>query len=138
MLTLEEVWENLRQNPETKATMEEAEKSYKLFKKIENLIVTDLETKLYKFAHRISDQNEEILKLKQQLTERQKKTNFKICRICEQEFEQSQNQTAIKELKKVRNLILEDEQIYIRLLDIDKLNEIFDRQITELKGEPKC
>jgi chromosome segregation ATPase len=46
MMTLEEVWENLRQDPETKATMEEAEKSYKLFKKIENLIVADLESKL--------------------------------------------------------------------------------------------
>lgn len=46
MMTLEEVWENLRQNPETKATMEEVDKSYKLFKKIENLIVADLEAKL--------------------------------------------------------------------------------------------
>ena len=46
MMTLEEVWENLRQDPETKVTMEEAEKSYKLFKKIENLIIADLEAKL--------------------------------------------------------------------------------------------
>lgn len=46
MMTLEELWENLRQNPETKATMEEVDKSYKLFKKIENLIVADLEAKL--------------------------------------------------------------------------------------------
>lgn len=46
MMTLEEAWENLRQDPEIKSTMEEVEKSYKLFKKIENLIVADLEAKL--------------------------------------------------------------------------------------------
>jgi septal ring factor EnvC (AmiA/AmiB activator) len=46
MMTLEEAWENLRQDPEIKATMEEVEKSYKLFKKIENLIIADLEAKL--------------------------------------------------------------------------------------------
>jgi chromosome segregation ATPase len=46
MMTLEEVWESLKQDPEIKATIEEVEKSYKLFKKIENLIVADLESKL--------------------------------------------------------------------------------------------
>ena len=50
MMTLEEVWENLRQDPETKATMEEAEKSYKLFKKIENLLYTILDEMVLTFC----------------------------------------------------------------------------------------
>ena len=52
MMTLEELWESLRQNPETKATMEEVDKSYKLFKKTENLIVSDLEDKLKKMQNK--------------------------------------------------------------------------------------
>lgn len=90
MMTLEEVWESLRQDPEIKATMEEAEKSYKLFKKIENLIIADLEAKLKeseKLGKRMYEQKEyaekilrmstheetkEICKLKQQLAETDK------------------------------------------------------------------
>lgn len=79
MMTLDELWENLRQNPETKATMEEVDKSYKLFKKIENLIVADLETKLAESVEIINEwmqlnieKSKEIQQLKQQLAEKDK------------------------------------------------------------------
>ena len=61
MMTLDELWESLRQDPEIKATMEEVEKSYKLFKKIENLIVADLEAKLAESKARIACREDEIM-----------------------------------------------------------------------------
>lgn len=67
MMTLEEVWENLRQDPEIKATMEEAEKSYKLFKKIENLIVADLEAKLKESEKKAKAYSKEIIFLDKKL-----------------------------------------------------------------------
>lgn len=93
MMTLEEMWESLRQDPETKATMEEVDKSYKLLKKIENLIIADLEAKLEesekliefyinsgkeqcdeinKINHRSIIKSDEIDQLKQQLAETDK------------------------------------------------------------------
>lgn len=80
MMTLEEVWESLRQDTEIKSTMEEVEKSYKLFKKIENLIVADLEAKLAERTEQLkialkdfNDIQEENDKLAQQLAEERKK-----------------------------------------------------------------
>lgn len=62
MMTLEEMWENLKQDPEIKATMEEVEKSYKLFKKIENLIVADLEEKIAEERKKVVQEIREKLK----------------------------------------------------------------------------
>ena len=47
-MTLDELWEELKKDPECKATIEEADKTYKLLKKMENLIISDLEAKLAK------------------------------------------------------------------------------------------
>lgn len=65
LMTLEEVWDELRKNPETKATMEEADKAYDLFKKVEKIMLTDAENKI----KNLKKENE---KLKKQLTKNKK------------------------------------------------------------------
>ena len=126
MMTLEEVWENLRQNPETKATMEEAEKSYKLFKKIENLIVSDLETKLAKgveiidewmqlnfeksvkinqLEHQLEDKEKEIEELKKGVYKVTLGTTPSNQIDFTENFYIIQNQTAIDKLEKVKELL---------------------------------
>lgn len=126
MMTLEEVWENLRQDPEIKATMEEAEKSYKLFKKIENLIVSDLEAKLAKgveiinewmqlnfeksvkinqLEHQIEDKEKEIEELKKGVYKVTLGTTESNQIDFTENFYVIQNQKAIEELEKARNEI---------------------------------
>ena len=90
-MTLEEVWENLKQDTETKATMEEVEKSYKLFKKIENLIVADLEAKLAESEYKVQT----LLKSKDVLAvtdiAKMSVDNFNLRKENEQLKQQSQN-----------------------------------------------
>lgn len=123
MMTLEEVWESLRQDPEIKATMEEAEKSYKLFKKIENLIVSDLEAKLAKgveiinewmqlnfeksvkinqLEHQIADKEKEIEELKKGVYKVTLGTTPSNQIDFTENFYVIQNQTVITELEKVK------------------------------------
>lgn len=77
------------------------------------------------------------LNLEQKLAERPKKTNFKICRMCEQEFEQLQNQTAIAELEKVKERFNDRlDNFYLPLDHRQTLKEVFeqiDQQIQVLK-----
>ena len=78
MMTLEEMWESLKQDPEIKATMEEVEKSYKLFKenvKLKMQLVEKVEFGKFKSA-------EELLKAYQNL---------------EREFTKSRQKLAVKE-----------------------------------------
>ena len=164
MMTLEEVWENLRQDPKVKATMEEVEKSYKLFKKMENLIVVDLEAKLaeyeeikkkYKtiFLDRFVDAKVEDAKiwkekydqLKQQLAEKEKELAYmtkqakKFNNEAQKYYEDAycngfQNQTAIAELEKVIEFAKTQDEFGFRKSGM----EIFmfvDQQIKSLKGD---
>ena len=153
MMTLEEVWESLRQDPEIKATMEEAEKSYKLFKKIENLIVADLEAKLAKgveiinewmqlnfekslkinqLEHQLADKEKEIEELKKGVYKVTLGTTPSNQIDFTENFYVIQNQTAIAELKKVKGWL---EPKYFDKEQINYLANAIDQQITELKGE---
>ncbi len=146
MMTLEEVWENLKQDTEIKATMEEVDKSYKLFKKIENLIIADLEAKLAETVEIINgcsmqlniEKSKEIQQLKQQLAEKEKYTytgkevgeierNYE-SQIAEkdqaieslQEINQSLGQTCnndAKEIERLREQLAELKQDYDNLFD---------------------
>ena len=148
MMTLEEVWENLRQDPETKATMEEVEKSYKLFKKIENLIVSDLESKLAKNKKWLAS-NEGFLenqKLKQQLAEKEDAIKYlkgiKRYDIGEMitaniKLKQSQNQTAIAELEKLKNYLPNIALDIPDMVSYRYLKKQIDQQIRVLKGESR-
>lgn len=125
-MTLEEVWENLKQDPKTKATMEEVDKSYKLFRKIENLIVADLEAKLAESKQEINDWKQRFESSEErnkQMTDNGVKSlelkNEKIKEL-KQQYEplvkNLQNQTAIAELEKAKEVVLKEvervEEIY--------------------------
>ena len=132
MMTLEEVWENLRQDPEIKATMEEVEKSYKLFKKIENLIVADLKAKLAESAKEI-----ERLREKENLLNLIVDGYYTPTNIVKRQIRE-QNQTAIAVLKKVKKLFEEKyaydvEESDFAVIYEDDVDEIIDNQIKQLK-----
>ena len=129
MMTLEEVWENLRQDPEIKATMEEVDKSYKLFKKIENLIVADLEAKLaeeeydIKFLEddiaywktKLIEKSNKVDKLKQQLAEKEAevqswKDGTMVVKLCKLEEQLAEKDKKYKELHECYCIILKDFQ----------------------------
>lgn len=148
MMTLEEVCENLRQDPEIKATMEEAEKSYRLFKKIENLIVSDLKAKLAKSdmeVFMLTKNNEcyknDIAQLKQQLAEKEKflerimSGEYIPANIAEKSLKLS-NQTAIDELEKVKDYIREFVGINdVKFICTTTITDQIDKQINSLKGD---
>lgn len=74
--------------------------------------IADLEAKLLKFAHRISDQNEEILELKQQLAEKEQAIESL------QEINQSLGQTCNNDAKEIERL---REQLAEKDIEIENL-----------------
>jgi len=131
MMTLEEVWENLRKDPEIKATMEEVEKSYKLFKKIENLnkefelaqehnekTVEYWQNECSQLKQQLAEKNELLVAtkwkvddLEKQLSDKDKEikdtkdVSRRLIRTCGKANCYGKNQTAIEELEKVKDKI---------------------------------
>lgn len=109
--------------------------------------IADLEAKLLKFAHRISDQNEEVLELKQQLAEKDELLKQKICDMKSTDFirmcvdcgfmvqaKEIDNQTAIAVLEEML-----DNEVYINSkLDFEDgnyvLSKIIRTKIEELRN----
>lgn len=158
MMTLDELWESLRQDQEIKATMEEVEKSYKLFKKIENLIVADLESKLaeskescilleglrkseaekkdiamkrvYELKQQLKDKEKEIEKLKT-TNDRLYKKNQKLTNKIVEDNIKYYKKGAVAELEKAKRDII---NLVVWDLTYEDVLGVIDQQIKELKG----
>ena len=96
----------------------------------------------------LEEKDKEIEKLKQELEETNAGYDFTYEQSTEaiKELKQNQTQLAIQELENVRKLLLEESKTYPIVYDItddlvggaidkDKIFEIIDQQIKELKGE---
>lgn len=116
--------------------------------------IADLEAKLLKFAHRISDQNEEILELKQQLAEKDQaieglqEINKSLGQTCNNDAKEIErlrkqiveleeqdvvyhNQTAIAELEKVKNNALELHKQFCQSTEYHRNRHLVGRRFIE-------
>lgn len=130
LMTLEEVWDELRKNPETKATMEEADKAYDLFKKVEKIMLTDAENKIKNLKEQLAEKDKRIKELKGKHTVVVPARMNGKTRLCHYNLLKIQNEQAIEELEKLRKTLPEkNNPIY----PITILKQI-DKQIYELRG----
>lgn len=128
--TLDEVWDELRKNPETKATMEEVDKTYKLFKQIEEVMLTDAENKIKELKKQLAEKDKRIKELKGKHTVIIPARMNGKTRLCRYNLLKIQNEQAIEELEKLRETLPEkNDPIY----PITILKQI-DKQLYELRG----
>ena len=135
-LTNEEVFEELRTELRQLADLEAklAERTEQL--KIALKDFNDIQKENDKLAQQLAEKDE---LLKQKIGDMKSTDFIKMCISCGfmVEAKENDNQTAIRELKKLKEIAYQSATDISLLLDYTELVKIIDNQINELKGEQK-